>query len=71
MKQTLITILILATLCGGAWAQPKVNGNAPTREKRGYNQRVAIDTAHVRVSMPSMPRTSRTRTPTWTWASWR
>ena len=49
MKQTLITILILAALCGGAWAQPKVNGNAPTREKRGYNQRVAIDTAHVRV----------------------
>ena len=49
MKQTLITILILAALCGGAWAQPKVNGSAPTREKRGYNQRVVIDTAHVRV----------------------
>ena len=24
MKQTLITILILATLCGGAWAKNKV-----------------------------------------------
>ena len=30
-------------------AQPKVNGEAPIREKRGYNQRIVIDTATVRV----------------------
>jgi GLPGLI family protein len=30
-------------------AQPKVSGRVPTREKRGYDQRLVIDTASVRV----------------------
>ena len=29
--------------------QPKTNGAAPVREKRGYDQRIVIDTANVRV----------------------
>ena len=59
MKQIMIIVLalILHSLlggaggrpCGGAWAQPKVNGRAPPREKRGYDQRVVVDTANVRV----------------------
>ena len=50
MNKKIITIIIaLASVCGGAMAQPKVNGEAPIREKRGYNQRIVIDTATVRV----------------------
>ena len=50
MNKKIITIIIaLAAVCGGASAQPKVNGRAPIREKRGYDQRIAIDTANVRV----------------------
>ena len=54
MNKRIITIIItliiaLAAVCGGASAQPKVNGRAPIREKRGYDQRIAIDTANVRV----------------------
>jgi GLPGLI family protein len=50
MNKRIITIIIaLAAVCGGASAQPKVNGEAPIREKRGYNQRIVIDTATVRV----------------------
>ena len=50
MNKSIITIIIaLAAVCGGASAQPKVNGRAPIREKRGYDQRIAIDTANVRV----------------------
>ena len=50
MNKCIITIIIaLAVVCGGAMAQPKVNGEAPIREKRGYNQRIVIDTATVRV----------------------
>ncbi len=50
MNRRIITIIIaLAAVCGGASAQPKVNGEAPIREKRGYNQRIVIDTATVRV----------------------
>ena len=50
MNKCIITIIIaLAAVCGGAMAQPKVNGEAPIREKRGYNQRIVIDTATVRV----------------------
>ena len=49
MNKCIITIIALAAVCGGASAQPKVNGEAPIREKRGYNQRIVIDTATVRV----------------------
>ena len=50
MNKRIITIIItLAAVCGVASAQPKVNGEAPIREKRGYNQRIVIDTATVRV----------------------
>ena len=50
MNKKIITIIIaLASICGGAMAQPKQNGRVPVREKRGYNQRVVIDTASVRV----------------------
>ena len=50
MNKKIITIIIaLASVCGGAMAQPKVNGEAPIREKKGYNQRIVIDTATVRV----------------------
>jgi len=49
MNKCIITIIALAVVCGGAMAQPKVNGEAPIREKRGYNQRIVIDTATVRV----------------------
>jgi len=48
-KRIITLILALAAVCGGAMAQPKVNGEAPIREKRGYNQRIVIDTATVRV----------------------
>ena len=50
MKKKIITIILaLAAVCGGASAQPKVSGRVPTREKRGYDQRLVIDTASVRV----------------------
>ena len=50
MNKRIITIIIaLAAVCGGASAQPKVNGRAPIREKRGYDQRIVIDTASVRI----------------------
>ena len=50
MNKRIISIIIaLASVCGGAMAQPKVNGETPIREKRGYNQRIVIDTATVRV----------------------
>lgn len=47
-KRIIIGFLALAAVCGGASAQSKVNGRAPIREKRGYDQRIAIDTANVR-----------------------
>lgn len=49
MKRVMIIALALATVCIGAWAQPKVNGRAPNREKRGYDKRIVVDTAKVRV----------------------
>ena len=59
MKQIMIIVLALilpyllggagGRPCSGAWAQPKVNGRAPTREKRGYDKRIVVDTAKVRV----------------------
>ena len=50
MNKKIITIIIvLAAVCGGVSAQPKVSGRVPTREKRGYDQRLVIDTASVRV----------------------
>lgn len=48
MKRTIITAL-LGAMCVGLLAQPKVYGRVPVREKRGYNQRIVIDTAQVRV----------------------
>ncbi len=44
-----VMIIALATVCSGAWAQPKVDGRAPIREKRGYDKRIVVDTAKVRV----------------------
>ena len=50
MNKRIITLIIaLASVCGGAVAQPKVSGRVPTREKRGYDQQIVIDTASVRV----------------------
>ena len=50
MNRRIITIIIvLAAVCGGASAQPKVSGASPVCEKRGYDQRIVIDTANVRV----------------------
>ena len=48
-KRIITLILALAAVCGGAMAQPKVSGRVPTREKRGYDQQIVIDTASVRV----------------------
>ena len=48
-KKNITIIIALAAVCGGVMAQPKQNGRVPVREKRGYNQRVVIDTASVRV----------------------
>ena len=78
MNKRIITIIItliiaLAAVCGGASAQPKVNGRAPIREKRGYATISVLPlTRQTYVySMLSMPRTSRTRIPTLTSESWR
>ena len=48
MKRIIILLTILA-VCGEVWAQPKINGRAPVREKRGYDKRIVVDTATVRV----------------------
>lgn len=48
MKRIIIFLTILS-VCGEMWGQPKINGRAPIREKRGYDQRVVVDTANVRV----------------------
>ena len=42
-------IIILALVAIRASAQPKVNGRSPVCEKRGYDQRIVIDTANIRV----------------------
>ena len=50
MNKKIITLIIaLATVCGGASAQPKISGRVPVREKRGYDQQIVIDTANVRI----------------------
>ena len=50
MNKKIITLIItLAAVCGVASAQPKVSGASPVCEKRGYDQRIVIDTANVRV----------------------
>lgn len=49
MKRIMIIALALAAVCSGIRAQPKVNGRAPNREKRGYDKRIVVDTAKVRV----------------------
>lgn len=36
-RRFFVIILAIAAVCSGAWAQPKVNGRVPTREKRGYD----------------------------------
>ena len=48
MKRIIILLTILA-VCDEVWAQPKINGRAPVREKRGYDKRIVVDTATVRV----------------------
>lgn len=43
-------LLIMLALCPCILvAQPKKNGRVPVREKRGYDQRIVMDTAHVRI----------------------
>lgn len=50
MKNRFCIFNILIIVCGGLLlAQPKQNGRVPTREKRGYDQRIVIDTARFRV----------------------
>lgn len=49
MKRIVIILSSLIVLCEGLQAQPKLNGRTPVREKRGYDQRMVIDTARVRV----------------------
>lgn len=49
MKRTIVIFGIIISACALLQAQPKQNGRVPTREKRGYDQRVVIDTARVRV----------------------
>lgn len=49
MRKTIVVLVLLVVMCGGLYSQPKRNGNVPTREKRGYDRRNVIDTAHVRV----------------------
>jgi len=41
--------MLLTAFIISLFAQPKKNGHVPVREKRGYNQRIVIDTARVRV----------------------
>lgn len=48
-KRIITLILALSAVCSGGVAQPKVSGRVPTREKRGYDQQIVIDTASVRV----------------------
>lgn len=48
MKRIIILLTIFA-VCGEVWAQPKINGRAPVREKRGYDKRIVVDTANVRI----------------------
>lgn len=45
MKRRFYIFNILIAVCGLLLAQPKQNGRVPNREKRGYNQRIVIDTA--------------------------
>ena len=49
MKRIMMLFLTIAAVCSGALAQPKINGKAPIREKRGYDKRIVVDTANVRV----------------------
>lgn len=49
MKRGLIITGLFFALSGGLWAQPKQSGRIPVREKRGYDRRVVVDTAMVRV----------------------
>lgn len=48
MKKVLLLLIIAVYPCS-LFSQPKKNGRVPVREKRGYNQRIVIDTASVRV----------------------
>lgn len=48
MKGVLFLLLAMVFAIN-VFAQPKCNGCAPIREKRGYNQRIVVDTANVRV----------------------
>lgn len=49
MERVIVIFGFFIVVCGGLQAQPKKNGRVPTREKRGYDKRIVIDTAHVRV----------------------
>ncbi len=49
MQKVIIFFGLILAVCGTIQAQPKQNGRVPTREKRGYDHRVVIDTASVRV----------------------
>lgn len=49
MKRAIIIFGLIIAALGSLQAQPKQSGRVPTREKRGYDQRIVIDTAQVRV----------------------
>lgn len=49
MRKTIVVLILLVAGCGELYSQPKRNGSVPSREKRGYDRRVVIDTSRVRV----------------------
>lgn len=49
MKRIIMTALTIVAIFGEVLAQPKIDGRTPIREKRGYDQRIVVDTATVRV----------------------
>lgn len=49
MRRAVLFFSLIVAVWGGMLAQPKQNGRIPVREKRGYDQRIVIDTARVRV----------------------
>lgn len=49
MYRAIIVLSLLIAAWGGVCAQPKRNGRVPVREKRGFDQRITVDTASIRI----------------------